>query len=45
MRITVMGALIVVGGFLLFAFIVNQLRRDPTRNTAQIDEQPRNPVN
>lgn len=44
MRITVMGVLILVGGFLLFVFIVNQLQRDPTGKTAQIDERP-NPLN
>jgi hypothetical protein len=43
MRITVMGVLIIVGGFLLLAFIVNQLQRDPTGKPAQIDEP--NPLN
>ena len=38
MRITVMGVLVLIGGILLVAYIVNQLQLQPTANKVKINE-------
>lgn len=43
MRITVMGVLVVIGGILLLAVVINALNNGPNQ-TGNVDEKPNSPA-